>query len=65
VPDNPDLKDFYPLIEPIDAYSNIKQVESAIPGFNLISLFSIIGIIMTLIALTFRKSVNKSKIVSS
>ena len=65
VPDNPDLKDFYPLIEPIVAYSNLKQVESGIPGFNLISLLSIIGIIATLIIITNRKSVNKSKIVSS
>ena len=61
VPDNPDLKDLYPLIEPIDAYSNIKQVESGIPGFNLISLLSIISIIATLIAITNRKSVDKSK----
>ena len=65
VPDNPDLKDFYPLISPIDAYSNIKQVESGIPGFNLISLLSIIGIIATIFVIINRKSVNKSKIVFS
>lgn len=43
--DNPRLRDYYPLIEPIDAYSNIKIADESISGFNLIILLGIIGII--------------------
>ncbi|TFG17013.1 MAG: hypothetical protein EU533_08595 [Promethearchaeota archaeon] len=63
VPDNPDLKDFYPLIEPISAYSNITK--AVIPGFNLISLLAVAGLITILLTITYRKSVNKLKIESA
>ena len=57
---NPILRDNYPLIEPISAYSNISN--SVIPGFNVISILGIIGIITILLTITIRKSLNKSKI---
>ena len=59
VPDNPDLKDFYPLIEPTNAYSNITK--AVIPGFNLISLLAVVGLITILLTITYRKTVNKIK----
>ena len=59
VPDNPDLKDFYPLIKPTNAYSNITK--AVIPGFNLIILLSIASLITFLLAISYRKSVNKIK----
>ena len=54
---NPWLRDFYPLIAPIDAYSNIKKAEESIPGFNLIILLGIIGITTILIITTKRINV--------
>ena len=58
---NPRLRDYYPLIAPIDAYSNITIVEDsmdAIPGFNMTTFLGIIGIITILIVMTNR---NKGK----
>ena len=65
---NPRLRDYYPLIAPIDAYSNITIVKDSmdsIPGFNLITLLGVIGIITILIVITNRnneKNVNKKRI---
>ena len=56
---NPKLRDYYPLIEPIGAYSNIKKVINAIPGFNVFNLLGVIAIIMVLLIITNRKSLNK------
>ena len=63
--ENPWLRDYYPLIAPIDAYSNIKIAEDSIPGFNLITLLALIGTITILIVITNRKNeknVNKKRI---
>lgn len=58
---NPRLRDYYPLIEPLDEYSNIKIADALIPGFNLFSLLGVVGIITILLAITNRKALNKSK----
>jgi len=52
VPENPELRDYYPLVEPLNAYSNLKKGGDTIPGFNLILLLGIIGIVIFLKVIT-------------
>lgn len=59
--ENPDLIDYYPLIEPINAYSDIKKVDVFIPGLNVFNLLGIISMITILLVTINRKLVNKIK----